>query len=99
MQGELSGLAELAKALGPYGAVIVYLLWRDVVQPIRSRRNGKTNSNGKTAYATEADVGRLATSFREYRAKSEENDVEIRERLVRVETLLEADGHHHGRNP
>lgn len=96
MQTEMGALAELVKTVGPSGAVIAYLLYRDLVQPLRNKRNGKSNSNGRVIYASESDVNQLASSFRDHRTKAEENFTEIRERLVRVETLLETDGHQHG---
>ena len=106
MQGELGQILEIAKSAGPWSLLTAYLLYKDLYKPWRNGKvNGKTNgkvqspssSNGRTAYATEADLSRLAESFREHRTKAEENFSEIRERMVRVETLLESDGHRHGR--
>ena len=104
MQAELGPLFELAKSAGPVGLLTAYLLYKDLYKPWRNgKANGKPESkggsNGKTTYASERDLSRLAESFREHRTKAEENFSEIRERLVRVETLLEADSHGHGRSP
>lgn len=96
MQGtEIAGLFDVVKSSGPVGILTAYLIYKDLYKPWRNGKNGKSNSNGKTTFASEADVTQLGISFREHRTKAEENFTEIRERLVRVETLLEPEGHGH----
>ena len=72
---------------GALPGIMLYLFYRDFVRPRRNSRKGNPGPNGN--YAREEDVASLATSFREHRARMDEQVGGIRERLVRVETLLE----------
>ena len=85
---------------GGIGGLALYLVWRDIYAP--KRKNGNGNGNGhangssQTKYATESDVNGLAISFREHRATVTDHMQDMRDRMVRVETILETDGHNHG---
>ena len=85
--------ADLVNTIGIPG-VMLYLFYKDFVKPRRNARNGKPAGfsppgNPGNGYARESDVANLADSFREHRAKTEEQLGEIRERMVRVETRVE----------
>lgn len=72
-------------------AMFLYLVYRDLVRPLRNGRASK-NPGNPHPYASEDDMQRLAQSHREHRAKTEAQYAELVQRLTRVETLLEPHG-------
>ena len=93
MQAQLSAIGDLIKTLGPTGAVVAYLLYRDLIQPRRNGRNGKlTNpiSLNPKDFATAADVAKLGESLRELRNTSEANHSDYLQRMTRVETKVDS---------
>ncbi len=84
--------SDLVNTVGIPG-VMLYLFYKDFVKPRRNLRNGKPAGNPAgnpgNGYARSADVSNLADSFREHRAKTEEQLGDIRERMARVETRID----------
>jgi len=94
MQADFSSFVDLVKTLGPSGAVVAYLFYRDFVQP---RRNGRNSKSVNTAlptinakdFASSADVSKLGESFREFRGEAYAFHNDILQRVVRVETKVD----------
>lgn len=97
------GLIDWLVSLGP-NALLAYLLYKDLFQPWKSAKSDKgkiTFPTNGSAYVRETDFQGLAGTLRDHldRYDVDIRDIRaLRERIVRVETILETDGHGHGRS-